>query len=226
MMNVSPINVAGLSALLRTKSARGTACAAIVVSAAVCGMVAMPRMTEARMAADDAVRAPEAPARALVVMTGHEAKQRTPHFVRVATQEVFDEHWIAAMGDRVERAVQGWPLTPVIDFEVCNALMLFGGDRTNSNGYRVLDILDEPDAVTVRVEDYSFQTMSIDGPDHGVDVRPWALIVIPATERTVFIETNVQSLKAGAPKWKRLAAFPGKIGIGRAVGGTAQTGEN
>lgn len=162
------------------------------------------------------------PGKAQLVITGPTSDIEAPLYRLASSQAVFDELWTQHMGDRVTRAAQGWPLTPTIDFEACEALFVFGGDRTNSNGYRVMDVIDEKDAVTVRFEDISFQTSSLDGEDSGVAARPWAMILIPATDRTIFLEDNVQGLIGAEPKWKRRAAFPGVIGVGRSVGGTQQ----
>ena len=102
-----------------------------------------------------------------------------------ASQEVFDEVWIGHMGDRVTRAAQGWPMPPRVDFDACEAIFIFGGDSTNTNGYRVVETVEVADAVTIRFEDISFQTSSLDGKDSGVPARPWAMLLIEKTDKTV-----------------------------------------
>lgn len=164
------------------------------------------------------------PGSPLLVMTGSMSEVRQPRYDLAASQEVFDKLWVEHMGDRVEKAAQGWPLPPQIDFARCEALFIFDGDSMNSNGFRVMDVIEDPDAVIVRVEDYSYQTASFDGRDSGQKVTPWALVVIPATDKTIIIEENVQNLKAGEPQWKQRAAFPGVNGVGRPVPGTGQHG--
>ncbi len=88
--------------------------------------------------------------KALLVVTGHESEIRAPRIELARSQDVFDGIWIRHMGERVTKAAQGWPMTPQIDFAACSAIFIFGGDTTNANGYRVLDVVTEPDAVTVR----------------------------------------------------------------------------
>ncbi len=163
-------------------------------------------------------------AKPLVTLTGRTSDFETAQYRLVRSQEVFDEIWIAHEGDRVNRAAQGWPMTPQISFADCDVLLLFGGERTNCNGYRVEEILEEDDAVTVRIDLITYQTASFDGPDLGDSARPWALVVLPATKKTIFLEENVQGIIGDPPIWKQRAVFPGPIGIGRPVGGASQTG--
>lgn len=165
---------------------------------------------------------PSESGRALFVMTGSESEIATPRHHLAASQEVFDELWVEHMGDRVQRAAQGSPMPPRIDFDACEAILIFAGDGFNSNGFRVADVINEPDAVTVRVERISYQTASFDGPDRGDPARPWAMLLLPATDRTIILEENVQGLIGGEAIWQQRAAFPGLIGVGRPVPGTAQ----
>lgn len=160
----------------------------------------------------------------LMVMTGHESDVAEARYRLAASQEVFDEVWVGHMGDRVTRAAQGWPMPPRIDFEACEAIFIFGGASTNTNGYRVMETIEAADAVTIRFEDISFQTSSLDGADAGVRARPWAMLLIEKTDKTVVLEQNVQGLIGGDPIWKERASFPGRIGVGRPVGGAAQRG--
>lgn len=164
------------------------------------------------------------PGRALLVLTGSASEIAEPRYELAASQEVFDSIWVEHMGDRIEKAAQGWTLPPQIDFERCEALFIFDGAVRNSNGFRVMDVIEEADAVTVRVDSISYQTASFDGRDAGVAVKPWALVLLPATEKTILIEENVQNLKAGEPQWKQRAAFPGLIGVGRPVPGNPPEG--
>ncbi|MCB9846512.1 MAG: hypothetical protein H6811_11070 [Phycisphaeraceae bacterium] len=115
-------------------------------------------------------------------------------------------------------------MTPQIDFEACEAVLVFGGDGFNANGFRVVEMSAEPDAVTVRIERISYQTASFDGPDPGDPVRPWAMILLPATDRAIVLEENTQGVIGGEPIWTCRAAFPGVVGIGRPVEGARQSG--
>lgn len=171
-------------------------------------------------------RAAEPAGRALLVLTGHDAQIAAPLYTLARSQEILNKEWEQVMGDGGPRAAQGWPLVPDIDFDRCEALLIAGGPSTNTNGYRVVDVIEFDDAVIVRVEAYSFQTASFDGRDRGVPANPWALILIPNTPKTILIEENVQSLIGRDPIWEQRNAFPGRIGVGRPVPGTRQTAES
>ena len=165
----------------------------------------------------------ETDAAALAVFTGHTSALASFQAVRCASQEVFDEQWVAGMGDDVTPRGARVADAARHRLRTVRSTASVRGNRTNTNGYRVLELVEAPDAVTVRLEDISFQTASLDGEDHGVPTRPWALILVPRTARTIFIEDNAQRLKNGTVQWTRRAAFPGHIGIGRTVPGTRQT---
>lgn len=144
----------------------------------------------------------------LMVMAGHDSEIDVERYVLASSQQAFDEQWIAHQGDRVARAAQGWPMTPQIDFESCAAIFIFGGDAFNSNGFRVVDIIEGAGVVKVRFEPISFQTSSLEGEDPGIRVRPWAMVLIERTDRTIILEEDVQGLIGGEPIWKVRATFP------------------
>lgn len=59
-----------------------------------------------------------------------------------------------------------------------------------------MEVIDLPDARSVRYERDSFQTSG------GVtDVSPWALVLIPRCDRPLVAEENTQSLKDHPPVW-------------------------
>ncbi len=158
----------------------------------------------------------------VMVMTGRDSDVTKPRYQLAASQELFDLVWKEHVGDRLEVAAQGWPIVPVIDFEHYSVLFIFGGETTNANGFRVMEVLEEEDAMTVRFERDSYQTMSMTGEDRGDAVTPWAMILLPATQRTLLVEENVQTMHAPEPDWRERAAFQGRIGTGRVVPGTRQ----
>jgi hypothetical protein len=160
--------------------------------------------------------------RPLLTMTGRTSEIDEPMYRLAASQAVFDDLWVRHLGERVPRAAQGWPMTPQIDFDRVSAILIFGGDRINCNGYRIMEISEEPDALTIRFERISYQTVAMEPEHRGDAVRPWAMLVIPRTERTVFLEENVQAIIGHPPEWRQRAVFPGRIGVGRPVDGTEQ----
>lgn len=161
----------------------------------------------------------------MLVQTGMVSEIGESGYHNAASQEVFDRLWITHMGGRVEKAAQGWAMTPQIDFDACEAVFLFGGDRINSNGFRVVEMLEEDDAVTIRYESISFQTAGVGGDGGAARARPWAFVLIEKSGRTIFLEENTQNIIGRDPIWTGRAAFPGEIGIGRVVPGTRQWGD-
>ncbi|MCA9310295.1 MAG: hypothetical protein KDA21_03765 [Phycisphaerales bacterium] len=162
--------------------------------------------------------------RPVMVMTGPNSEIQTLRYRLARSQEVFDELWKEHMGERIDRAAQGWPLTPTVDWDGYSALLIFGGQHVNSNGYHVIEVIEEADAQVVRVRRATYQTMAMgDGEiDHGNPVHPWAMVLLPATRKTVVLEEDAQSMLGRPPVWKERAAFPGEIGQGRVVPGTGQ----
>lgn len=146
----------------------------------------------------------------VMVMTGPTSDIGASRYESARSQEAFDALWVEHMGDRVTRAAQGWPMTPTIDFARYEAVFMFGGEATNSNGFRIVEMFDRPDEVLVRFEDISFQTASFDGEDAGVASRPWAMVLIERTEKRIILEQDVRSLIEGDPIWKRRAVFPAR----------------
>ncbi|MCP5022586.1 MAG: hypothetical protein GY930_12535 [bacterium] len=167
----------------------------------------------------------EAQKSALVTLTGRESDVVKPTYKLIRNQEDFDKVWLAHKGSRVNRAAQGWPMIPQLDFKRVQALMLFGGDREQCNGYRIVEILEEADVVTVRIDLITYQTTSTGfGEDENFDnsVQPWALMVLPATGKSIIVEENTQSMKNHPAKWTRRAGFQGFKGIGRYILDTPQ----
>lgn len=199
--------------------------ALFVVLFAVPCCILIPLLAAPERPAPPQEDAAAAPTRPLLVLTGHRSEIRQRRDRLAASQEVFDAIWKEHRGDAIEKAVQGWPMTPSIDFTRATALFAFDGDRQNSNGFRVMEVVEEENARTIRIEAISFQTASFDGEDPGVDVRPWVLVLTARTDKTIFVEENVQGLIGGPPIWKQRAAYPGRIGVGRPVPGTRQAGD-
>ncbi len=167
----------------------------------------------------------EAKKQALITLTGRESDVLEPTYELIRCQEDFDKIWLAHKGSRVNRAAQGWPMMPQLDFKRVEALLLFGGDSQNCNGYRIVEIIEEADLVTVRIDLITYQTTSTgfgDEEEFDNSVQPWALMVLPATGKSILVEENTQSLKNRPAKWTRRAGFQGFKGIGRYILDTPQ----
>jgi len=145
---------------------------------------------------------------ALMALTGNRSDIRKEAYHLLRNQKDFDEIWLAHKGSRVNRATQGWPMTPQLDFDRVQALLLFGGDRTNCNGYRIVEILEDTDSIRVRIDLITYQSdMSTSKPIPRF-LDPWALMVLPASKKTLIVEENVQNIKDHYAKWKQVASFP------------------
>ncbi|MDF1838283.1 MAG: hypothetical protein P1V35_10470, partial [Planctomycetota bacterium] len=103
------------------------------------------------------------------------------------------------------------------------ALFVFGGDRHNCNGYRLEEIVEEPGLTRVRIDLITYQSDLGSSKAAPRFLNPWALMVLPASPKTLVLEENKQSLKNNPAKWKPLATFPGRKGVGAPVQGTHQT---
>ncbi len=184
------------------------------------------QQTSSRVGAPAAVKnRVETQKSALVTLTGRESDVVKPTYKLIRTQEDFDKAWLAHKGSRVNRAAQGWPMMPQLDFKRVEALMLFGGAQEQCNGYRIVEIIEEADLIRVRIDLITYQTTSIGfGEEEESDnsAQPWALMVLPATGKSIIVEENTQSMKNHPAKWTRRAGFQGFKSIGRYILDTPQ----
>jgi len=137
----------------------------------------------------------------LLVETGRVSEIGEQRFYRAFNQQMFDRIWSAHMGDRVTKAVQGWPMTPQVNFDRCEVVMLFAGGRANSNGLRIVETVEGDDLLTIRYESISFQTAGR-GADGGVvRSRPWAMVLIERSGKAIEIQENTQNIIGADPIW-------------------------
>ncbi|MFG0331437.1 MAG: hypothetical protein ACF8PN_16230 [Phycisphaerales bacterium] len=125
----------------------------------------------------------------------------------IRDQESFDEMWRSHMGDRIERAGQGWPLTPTVDFNLCMVLAIFSGDRVNANGEQIESIKLESERLVVRYDTVTYQTASIGATDRGEPARPYGIFVLPRIDTTVVVHENTQNIIGDDPVWTERATF-------------------
>jgi hypothetical protein len=161
---------------------------------------------------------------AILTMTGSDSGVTQPKYHLAGSQDIFDQLWIEHLGDTPPRDAVGLVQTPQIDFGTVVAIFIFGGERVNTSGYTIDTVEHEDDAITVKYSAKTFQTSAIQGKDPGEPTRPWAMVLIPATGKTVYLMEQNLSMRPQAPNWTQRAVFPGRIGIGRPVGGTRQRG--
>ena len=162
---------------------------------------------------------------AILTMTGSDSGVTRTQYRLAGSQEIFDQLWLEHLGDNPPLDALGHVQTPQIDFETVSAIFIFGGDRVNTSGYTIDAVEHEDDAITIRYSANSFQTAAIQGQDAGKPTRPWALVLIARTGKTVYLMEKDLSMQISTQGWTQRAVFPGRIGIGRTVEGTRQTGE-
>jgi hypothetical protein len=118
---------------------------------------------------------------------------------RAQTRLVYDdEGWTALWNEHAGTAA------PAVNFEREIVLAVFGGDKLNSRGYTVREILQGEYRYTLRLEEEHFQTAGPDGG--GVRCAPFAMFALPRTEAAIHMELNVQGIKRAAPLWQPLEA--------------------
>jgi hypothetical protein len=161
---------------------------------------------------------------AILTMTGSNSGVTHTKYRLAGSQEIFDQLWLEHLGGSPPRDALGHIQTPQIDFETVVAIFIFGGERVNTSGYTIDTVEHEDDAITVKYSAKTFQTSAIQGKDPGEPTRPWAMVLIPTTGKTVYLMEQNLSMQPKAASWTQRAVFPGRIGIGRPVGGTRQTG--
>lgn len=126
-------------------------------------------------------------------------------FAVIRDQETFDLMWQKHKGDGIERAGQGWPLSPDVDFDSCMVVALFRGDSVNCNGEQIESIHEHEDHLEVRYDSVTYQTASFDGKDRGNAVTPYGIFVVPRVDKKVHLVENVQGFIGQPPKWERQA---------------------
>lgn len=94
------------------------------------------------------------------------------------------------------------PAAPEIDFSKALAVVVLGGDRSNSSGFTRYGVWEDAERMLLRVRDNSYQTGGRFGG--AVRVRPYGLFVVPRTGKKIVVEMNVQRYIAGPPRWKAI----------------------
>ena len=138
----------------------------------------------------------------LLVLTGADSHISQPTVLRADSADQWQQIWIKHLGvtpQTIHRPAME------IDFGKCTLLAIFKGATANRTGVRVVSIDELPDALQIRLEDISYQTLS-SGKDGGIEhVTPFAFVLIPRTSKLLVIEENVQGYKDRSAEWKQIA---------------------
>lgn len=142
--------------------------------------------------------------RPYVTLAGAHSAVKTAEYHRIATQEDLTAIWLKHVGSDAARHSNYYNKAgvPLVDFERCMVVAVFGGKRINSAGIHVVSIADEKDRVLVRFDHRSYQSGA-----EGDRVTPFGFFFTPRSGKPLVLEENVQNLIGGAPKWKERARF-------------------
>lgn len=147
--------------------------------------------------------ADESPDQPLVSFTGSFSAIEEEQYLRADTDLLWQSMWQSHAGDDIEKDATGLRIRPMLDFDRCLAIGVFGGASQNSRGYEVDSISELDDRVRVRIRERSFQTS---GPKGGaVDVTPYGIFILPATKLPIVIEEDARRLKNEPPNWVEVA---------------------
>lgn len=124
-------------------------------------------------------------------------------YFRIRDDREWLEIWQRHSGQDAKRDNLDRPYIPKINFETCEVIAIFKGDKYNSNGVTIESVQKTADGWLVRFDESTYQTFGPDGG--GVKVKPYGLFVFPKREGTVILEENVQGLIGHPPKWKEQA---------------------
>lgn len=170
-------------------------CAAAIAGAAI-GLSDPPEAT------------PEASRPPIVQWYGNDSRIQQRRWELITSAERWRALWEEHRAEGVDRAVQGWVQPPEIDFARYAAVALFRGRTINNNGERADAVFVRDGATVIRFDSVSFQTASLDGPDHGEPTVPYGIWLVERSERPILIEENVQGLIGGPAVWKRVHVLP------------------
>lgn len=128
-----------------------------------------------------------------------------PRYVRVTSQADFEKLWKEHRGE----AAQHTDMLDV-DFKTCMVIAIFQGRSANTDGVKLEGVSERNGGLLVRFDEWSYQTMTIQGdPESGIiRTTAYGFIVLPRSEKPVVLEENTQGLIGKPPIWTERARFP------------------
>jgi hypothetical protein len=172
----------------------------VLLIASAVALVLLDRLAAADPAQRGVIRSP------LAVLTGNDSHVKPQAFLRIRSAADWKKTWLDHLGikeDTIHRPAME------VDFTRCEVVTVFKGASVNSCGLRVDSVTESNDAIVVRFDDISYQTMSFGNEEKGDQVSPYAFIVLPkANSKSIVLEENVQSIIGRPPEWKEVARLP------------------
>jgi hypothetical protein len=172
----------------------------VLLIASTAALMLLHRLAAADPAQRGAVGSP------LAVLTGNDSHVQKHAFLRITSPADWKKTWLDHLGikeDTIHRPAME------VDFTRCEVVTVFEGASVNSCGLRVDSVAETNDAIVVRFDDISYQTLSFGNEDKGDPVSPYAFVVLPkANSKSIVLEENVQSIIGRPPEWKEVARLP------------------
>lgn len=144
-----------------------------------------------------------------VQLIGHDSKVHTSCFVLAQDEVAWAKLWAEHTGTGASDTPPTRHATPKVDFSKYMVVGAFGGERTNTDGQRVLRVLEDEENFRIQYEATTFQTSSGLGGkvDSAVKTTPYGLWVIEKTAKPVVIEEGIQRSKNSPIEWKVVEKF-------------------
>jgi hypothetical protein len=143
------------------------------------------------------------PAPAIYVqITGHNAKREQEGFVVARTEKGWIGIWQDYTGNSAGHGAIERNRIPKISFDACMVVACFGGKRTNTDGFIAEELALDNGELRLRYTESTFQTSGPGGG--GQNTTPYAVWIIPATDKPITIERGRRGLKDAPIKWERV----------------------
>jgi hypothetical protein len=121
-----------------------------------------------------------------VQWVGHWTQRAEPGFVIVRDEAAWRSLWAEHTGLDVKDGAMKRHAAPKVDFERWMVVGCFRAATINGDGEVARSVMEDGSVLRVRYVSSSFQTAGPGGG--GVDVRPYGLWVVPATDKPVVVE--------------------------------------
>ncbi len=132
----------------------------------------------------------------------------TPGFRRIADREAWTTLWALHRGDLADHSRRGQVMPPEIDFARYMVVARFTGESMYNNGERASSVFRRGDALVVRYDSSTYQTMMLDPDDKPVaSSLPYGIWVVERFDGPVVIEEDRNGLLRGDPVWKEVHRF-------------------
>jgi len=94
------------------------------------------------------------------------------------------------------------PLAKDIDFQKEFLLVISDGASSNCKGISCQEAFENDQRIIVRIRRHTFQTLGA-----GVSTRPYGIMVLPRTDKSLVVENNRQIYIGGPPIWTESKRF-------------------